>query len=71
MESIAFPSGRIHPTMRTIRMRTARSSTPCPSMFARFQKGPCGILCRWVSPRVSASAPQEQIHPQYTPFPKK
>ena len=39
-------------------------------MFSRFQNGPWGILCRWVSPRVSASAPHEQIQPQYAPLPQ-
>ena len=40
-------------------------------MFSRFQNGPCGILCRCVSPSVSANAPHEQIHPQYAPLPQK
>src|SRR5688572_22695591 len=39
-------------------------------MFNRFQNGPCGILVRCSSPNVSASAPHEQIHPQYEPFPQ-
>src|SRR6185436_12413030 len=40
-------------------------------MFTRFQKGPWGIFCRWSSPSVSASAPQEQIQPQYAPLPQR
>ena len=43
---------------------TATARTTWPAMFNRFQNGPWGILCRWVSPSVSASAPQEQIQPQ-------
>src|SRR5882762_7987360 len=40
-------------------------------MFTRFHTGPCGIFARCWSPIVSASAPHEQIHPQYAPLPHR
>ncbi len=47
------------------------ANATCPTMLSRFQNGPCGILWRCSSPSVSASAPHEQIQPQYTPFPQR
>jgi hypothetical protein len=49
---------------RPKKSRNASASTAWPTMFIRFQSGPCGIFCRWASPIVSARAPQEQIQPQ-------
>src|SRR3954447_25167586 len=55
--------------MRRINRTKANARKACPTKLKRFQNGPCGIFSRWASPTVSASAPQEQIQPQYAPLP--
>ncbi len=49
----------------------AAQRTTCPMLSIRFARGPCGANVRYSSPSVSAIAPQEQIQPQYAPFPQK
>ncbi len=61
---------QVQETMRASAMAQAAKSATWPTMLTRFQSGPCGIFCRCASPSVSASAPHEQIQPQYAPLPQ-
>ena len=60
----ATEPGQIQPAIRKSMRRVTPARMTCPRILARFQNGPWGILWRCWSPRVSASAPHEQIQPQ-------